>query len=91
MSAEDAWARLLGKTPLPKWNALALLTLPNGKTEVMSKGELVAWLRNADLHDLAREASHRRVPFGRILCLDVSSEEHAPSFFVLPRLTTEPT
>lgn len=63
----------------------------------MTRGELMSWLRQNDLHDLAAEAEARRVPPGALLLLFAGQsgprfvvaggEKHIPG---VPRGRTRP-
>lgn len=67
--------RVLRRTPVAQWSALALVIDGETGSRVMSRGELVAMLRSGDLHDLAREAETRRVPPGALLVLGISQAD----------------
>jgi hypothetical protein len=72
---------VLRRTPVRAWSGLALLLLEDGRTSIMSRGDLASMLRNDDLGTLADDISRRAAPAGSLLVLSLRGE--GPRVFTL--------
>lgn len=70
----------------PKRWSNAVVVMRTNETTVTSRGDFAGFLAGADLHDLARECTKRKVPKGSVLCfVDVeASDVAATGFLVVP-------
>jgi hypothetical protein len=61
---------VLRRTPVAKWNGLALLLdAESGSARIMTRGELAGWCGSNDLSSLASDAMSRKTAPGALLTL----------------------